>query len=165
MERPGEQVYNWFNSLVALNGYFNWLTIYISHYRFRKGLKAQGIDYKSFKLYDKFFPYTTYVGSFIIFVLFIAQFYIGIYPLDDEGMSAAERTQNFFLTYLCVPLFVGCYTYYKLRWRGSYVKPEEMDFSAGKQWDKIEEIEEIKYEEKENSRKGVFNRFMERYFA
>lgn len=79
---------------------------YLAHSRFRPGLKVQGLDYKKFKLYDKPLPWDTYLVTFIIFCMFVAQFYIGLFPLDDKGMSAKERCQSFFLIYLCVPLFI-----------------------------------------------------------
>ncbi|KAG7906980.1 hypothetical protein KL905_003997 [Ogataea polymorpha] len=158
--KTGEQVYNWFNSLCALNGYFTWLSIYWSHYRFRAGLKAQGINYKTLPLYDKFFPWTTYTATFIIIALFIGQFYIGLYPLGGNSMSAADRAENFFLTYLCVPLFGLCWLYYKLRFKTKLVKPEDMNFSYAKKWNEIEELRAT--EKKKPSRIGVF---IERYLA
>ncbi|KAG7878662.1 hypothetical protein KL938_003805 [Ogataea parapolymorpha] len=158
--KTGEQVYNWFNSLCALNGYFTWLCIYWSHYRFRAGLKAQGINYRTLPLYDRFFPWTTYTATFIILVLFIGQFYIGLYPLGGSTMSAADRAENFFLTYLCVPLFGLCWLYYKLRFKTKLVKPEDMNFSYAKKWDEIEELRAT--EKKKPSQIGVF---VERYLA
>ncbi len=161
----GEVVYNWFNSLCALNGYFTWLSIYLSHWRFRKGLAAQGIDYKKFKLYDRLFPWTTYSATFIIFCLFVAQFYIGIFPLGGDDMSAAARTQNFFLTYLCVPLFLGCYAYYKIRYKSQLKKPEDMNFSYGKKWDEVEQLEAVRDAEKSKSTKSKINVYVERFLA
>ncbi|KAG7712896.1 hypothetical protein KL950_000767 [Ogataea haglerorum] len=158
--KTGQQVYNWFNSLCALNGYFTWLSIYWSHYRFRAGLKAQGIDYKTLPLYDKFFPWTTYSATFIIIVLFIGQFYIGLYPLGGSSMLASARAENFFLTYLCVPLFGVCWLYYKLRYKTTLVKPEDMNFSYAKKWDEIEELRAT--EKKKTSKIGVF---VENYLA
>ena len=161
----GEVVYNWFNSLCALNGYFTWLAIYFSHFRFRSGLKAQGINFKKFKLYDKLFPWTTYTSSFIIFCLFVAQFYIGIFPLGGKDMSARDRVENFFLTYLCVPLFFGCYAYYKLRHKTMLKKPEEMNFYYGRKWDEVEEKEAIEEAQETKSAKTRFNIFAEKFLA
>lgn len=163
--KTGEVVYNWFNSLCALNGYFTWLAIYMAHYRFRAGLKARGINYKSFKLYDRFFPWTTYSATLIIFALFVSQFYIGIFPLGGENMSAADRCENFFMTYLCVPLFIICWAYYKIRWKTKFKKPEEMNFSYGAKWDEIERLENIRDAEKEKTTKGRLNVFAERFLA
>lgn len=161
----GQVVYNWFNSLCALNGYFCWLAIYSAHYRFRQGLKAQGIDYKSFKLYDRFFPWTTYSAAFIVFCLFISQFYIGLFPLGGADMSAKERCQNFFMTYLCVPLFFGCWAYYRIRHKSKFVKPEDMNFTYGKKWDEIEEREEIEEAKKGTTTKGRLNVYVEKFLA
>lgn len=161
----GQVVYNWFNSLCALNGYFTWLAIYMAHYRFRAGLKAQGIDFKKFKLYDKFFPWTTYSATFIIFCLFVSQFYIGLFPLGGDDMTPAQRCESFFLTYLCVPLFFVCWAYYKLRHKTKFLKPEEMNFNYGRKWDEIEEMEAIEEAKKEETVKGRFNVFAERFLA
>lgn len=162
----GQVVYDWFNSLCALNGYFTWLAIYFAHYRFRAGLKAQGIDFKKFKLYDRFFPWTTYSATFIIFCLFVAQFYIGLFPLHDKGMDAKDRAKNFFLTYLCVPLFGLCWLYYKLRWKTVLKKPEDMNFSYGKKWDEIEELEARQKAAKGGSdKKDRIDALVEKYLA
>lgn len=161
----GVQIFNWFNSLVALNGYFTWLSIYFAHFRFRKGLKVQGFDFRKFKIYDRFFPWTTYLGTFVIMVLFIAQFYIAIWPLDDAGMSAGTRTENFFLTYLCVPIFFGCWAYYKYRYHTHLVKYEDMDFHSAREWDAIEEREDALDAEKGKTTRGKFSVFCQRFLA
>ncbi|KAG0681502.1 hypothetical protein C6P42_004101 [Pichia californica] len=166
--QSGEVAYNWFSSLCALNGYFTWLAIYWAHFRFRSGLKAQGIDFHKFKLYDRFFPWTTYSATLIIFALFIAQFYIGLFPLGGEDMSARARCENFFLTYLCVPLFGVCWAYYKIRWKTKVVAPEDMNFSFGKKWDEIEKMEEEEEAVKTSGKKTLrqrLNVFSEKFLA
>lgn len=160
----GTTVYDWIVSLVGLNGYVLWITIYLTHYRFRLGLKAQGIDFHKFKIYDKLFPYDTYVAVVSVIILLGFQFYLGLYPLDDTGMTARERCQNFFLTWLYIPLFIVLYSYYKIRHRTKMVPPDEMDFSYAKEWDLIEEQEQATLLNT-HSKREKYSALAEKYLA
>lgn len=87
----------------------NWGLIYLSHIRFRKGLKAQGIDYHSLPFYNRASPWGQYFGLFLIFVFLAAELYFALFPFG--GSPTAE---GFFSTYLSVPLFILDYVGYKV---------------------------------------------------
>ncbi|GME36576.1 putative amino acid permease protein [Neofusicoccum parvum] len=118
------KVYGWFSSLVGVSSFMNWGLIYLSHIRFRKGLKAQGIDYHSLPFYNRASPWGQYFGLFLIFVFLAAELYFALFPFG--GSPTAE---GFFSTYLSVPLFILDYVGYKLWFRTKVVKPKEMDFT------------------------------------
>ncbi|KAK8258249.1 amino acid permease/ SLC12A domain-containing protein [Phyllosticta capitalensis] len=127
------QVYNWFSSLVGISGFLQWGTIYWMHIRFRKGLKAQGIDAKSLPFYDRFAPFTQYVGLLVIFLIMVMEFYLALWPFG--GKPSAE---GFFSTYIAAPLFVIDYFAYKWWYKTKIVKPEDMDFTEAFHFDEIE---------------------------
>ncbi|OMP85440.1 putative amino-acid permease meu22 [Diplodia seriata] len=128
-----EQVYNWFSSLVGISGFLQWATIYWMHIRFRKGLRAQGIEHKTLPFHDMFAPWSQYAGLVVIFLILVAEFYLAIFPFD-----AKPSAENFFATYIAAPLFVFDYFAYKWWYKTKIVRPEDMDFSEAFIFDELE---------------------------
>lgn len=87
----------------------NWILIYLSHIRFRRGLAAQGISYKTLPFHTVIAPYAQYFGIVLVFCFLAAQLYFAIFPFS--GKPSAE---NFFSTYITVPLFFIDYFGYKV---------------------------------------------------
>ncbi|KAF1345026.1 amino acid permease/ SLC12A domain-containing protein [Delphinella strobiligena] len=92
-------VYNWFSSLARP---------YLSHIRFRRGLKAQGIDYKTLPFPSHGAPYLQYFGPLILLFIFGCEFYLSAWPLSEKPSA-----ESFFASYLAVPLFIVDYYAYK----------------------------------------------------
>lgn len=123
----GAQVYNWFSSLVsyvcfrvfielnahhiqvAIAGLVQWASVYLSHIRFRRGLKAQGIDYKTLPFLSYGAPYLQYFGLLILLFIFGCEFYLSAWPLGEKPSA-----ESFFASYLAVPLFIVDYFAYKV---------------------------------------------------
>jgi amino acid transporter len=89
------------------------LLIYVAHIRFRQGLKAQGIDYKTLPFRDRFASYSQYLGLVLIILFLVAQLYFAIFPFTGKPSA-----KNFFSTYITVPLFLFDYVVYKVRLPG-----------------------------------------------
>jgi amino acid transporter len=104
------EVYNWFSSLVGVASFCNWVLIYLSHIRFRQGLAAQGIDYKTLPFWTPIAPYAQYFGILLVLCFLAAQLYFAIFPFSGTPSSA----ENFFSTYITVPLFIVDYFAYKV---------------------------------------------------
>ncbi|KAL4794092.1 amino acid permease/ SLC12A domain-containing protein [Aspergillus venezuelensis] len=130
------QVYNWFSNLVGVSSFCNWFLIYVSHIRFRQGLKAQGVDYKTLAFRDRFAPYSQWLGVVLITLFLAAQLYFAIFPFT--GKPSAE---NFFATYITVPLFLIDWVLYKYWFKTKFVASKDMDFTAAKYFDRIEQDE------------------------
>jgi amino acid transporter len=109
LNNTAKLVYSWFSSLVGVASFCNWFLIYLAHVRFRKGLKAQGIDYKKLPFYTRAAPYSQYFGMLLVVCFLAAQLYFAIFPFT--GRPSAK---NFFATYITVPLFVIDYFGYKV---------------------------------------------------
>ncbi|KAL4756355.1 amino acid permease/ SLC12A domain-containing protein [Aspergillus foveolatus] len=136
LNNTSTQVYNWFSNLVGISSFCNWFLIYVSHIRFRQGLKSQGIDNRTLPYRDRFAPYSQYLGMVLIILFLAAQLYFAIYPFT--GNPSAE---NFFATYITVPLFFVDYVLYKLYFKTKLVAPKDMDFGPAKYFDRIDEDE------------------------
>jgi amino acid transporter len=83
--------------------------IYVSHIRFRQGLKSQGIDNRTLPYRDRFAPYSQYLGMVLIILFLAAQLYFAIYPFTGNPSAG-----NFFAMYITVPLFFVDYVLYKV---------------------------------------------------
>lgn len=94
---------------VGVSSFMNWGLIYLSHIRFRAGLKSQGIDYHSLPFYNRASPWGQYLGLLLIFVFLAAELYFALFPFG--GSPTAE---GFFSTYMSVPLFILDYVGYKV---------------------------------------------------
>ena len=106
-------------SLCGIAGVYNWLTISVAHYRFRKGWIKQGhtldeLDYKS-----PFFPYGSW---FCIIVCIIVCFGSNYTVFTDFTWF------NFITCYAIIPLSIIMFFVYKKKRGSVWVKYEDMDF-------------------------------------
>jgi amino acid transporter len=68
-------VFNWFQSLTTVGGFFSWASINLTYIFFYRGLKAQGIDRSTFSYHNPFQPYLAYWGvSWNVFFILINGF-------------------------------------------------------------------------------------------
>ncbi|CAI4046603.1 hypothetical protein SUVZ_11G2500 [Saccharomyces uvarum] len=124
-----EDVFNWLLALSGLSSLFTWGGICICHIRFRKALTAQGrsVDELSFK--SPTGVWGSYWGLFMIVIMFIAQFYVALFPVG--GSPSAE---GFFEAYLSFPLVLAMYIghkIYKRNWK-LLIPAGEMDIDSGR---------------------------------
>jgi len=94
---------------VDISTLFQWAGTFISRIQFRKGLKAQGIDYRSLPFRDFVAPYAQYLA--LVVVVFIAgcEFYLACFPFGEKG-----SVKSFFSSYIAAPLFFLEYFAYKV---------------------------------------------------
>ena len=90
--------------------FLDWAFIFISHLRFRQGLKAQGISTDKLPWKTWMGTYGTWIGlTGSIFFLGV-EFYYSIFPIGEKPSA-----ENFFSNYITVPLFFLDYFAYKVR--------------------------------------------------
>ncbi|OJJ82336.1 uncharacterized protein ASPGLDRAFT_152927 [Aspergillus glaucus CBS 516.65] len=131
----GAVVYEWFSDLVGISTLFQWAGIFISHIRFRRGLKAQGIDYRSLPFRDSVAPYAQYLA--LVVVVFIAgcEFYLACFPFGEKGSA-----KSFFSSYIAAPLFFVDYLAYKFYFKSKIVPASEMDFKEAFAFDEEDRL-------------------------
>lgn len=85
---------------MGISTLFQWTGVFISHIQFRRGVKAQGIEFRSLPFRDFLAPYAQYLA--LVVVLFIAgcEFYLSWFPFGEKGSA-----KSFFSTYIAAPLF------------------------------------------------------------
>ncbi|AMD22378.1 HGR039Cp [Eremothecium sinecaudum] len=106
-----DSIFTWLLAISGLSQMFIWMSICLSHIRFRDAMKAQGrslgeVGYKS---------QTGYWGSWIAVILasliLVAQFWVSLSPVGEDGKLNANA---FFQSYLAAPILVVLYFGYKI---------------------------------------------------
>lgn len=91
----GNQVFNWLLALSGLSTIFTWLAIVVTHIRFRKAWKVQGHSTEELPFKAIAGVWGSWVAVFLIAIVLIAQFYIGLFPVGGVDGPGA-RAESFF---------------------------------------------------------------------
>ncbi|KAG2204133.1 hypothetical protein INT47_011616 [Mucor saturninus] len=116
-------VFTWLTCLTSLAGLITWVTISVTHIRFRQGYLSQGRSITALPYVAPFFPFcdifVIIAGTIIIFGQGYKSF---IAPITPTGVIS---------TYIGLILAVVLYAVHKIWKRPSFVKNSEMDFETG----------------------------------
>jgi lysine-specific permease len=114
-------VYLWLLNLSGLTGFFNWISIALSHYRFRKGFLKQGRSLSELPYRAKLFPFGPILA--LVACLFI------IFGQDYQAFVAQQIDwQSIIVTYIGIPVFIGIWIVHKTLTRSKIVRYEDMNF-------------------------------------
>ncbi|KAG2065996.1 hypothetical protein BDR04DRAFT_1107476 [Suillus decipiens] len=117
-----ETVFNWFQYLTVMGGFFGWLSINITYIFFYRGLQCQGIDRRQLHYWNPLQPWLSVWGA-IWCILFIL--------INGYTVFWDFNTSEFLTSYLNIPLFFGLFLFWKTTRRTAIWKPDEMDFTTG----------------------------------
>ncbi|MBT2656664.1 amino acid permease [Bacillus sp. ISL-18] len=115
-------VYSWLLNAAGLAGYISWLSISVTHYRFRKAFIAQGRDFKDLPYVAKWFPLGPILATVLCLVAMLGsnyQAFIGD-KIDWYGIL---------VSYIGLPLFLFGYLSYKVVKKSKMVPLQDADFS------------------------------------
>jgi lysine-specific permease len=116
-------VFTWLTCLTSLAGLITWVSISITHIRFRQGYISQGRSLTSLPYAAPFFPFcdifVIVLGTIVIFGQGYTSF---IAPITASGVIS---------TYIGLILAVVLYLSHRLWKRPAFVKNEDMDFETG----------------------------------
>ncbi|MGL4667698.1 MAG: amino acid permease [Saezia sp.] len=118
-------VYLWLLNMSGMTGFIAWLGIAISHYRFRKGMMAQGMDLSILPYRASLFPFGPVFAFVLCLIITLGQNYQAFLQdtIDWGGVVA---------TYVGLPLFIIIMFGYKIVKGTKWVKYEDMDLSRAK---------------------------------
>lgn len=117
-----ETVFNWFQHLCVMGGFFGWLSINITYIFFYRGLQYQGIDRRKLHYWNPLQPWLS-IWGLIWCMLFIL--------INGYSVFWDFNASDLLTSYLNIPLFFGLFLFWKIT-RGTVVwKPDEMDFTTG----------------------------------
>ena len=128
-------VLNWFSNLTALSGFIVWGTICSTYLRFKKGVKAQGIDRRQFRLANRFQPWPAYWVIFWAVTIILCNGWQNF----TKGNFVAT---SFVIAYLNLPVFLLLILIHWIVKRPRWLAPNELDFVSN-----IPSDEEVSYEE------------------
>jgi amino acid transporter len=143
-----DDIFNWLLALSALSAVFTWLSICLSHIRFRKGWRVQGHSLSELAFRSQPGLIGSYVGLFFNCLVLIGQFWVAFAPFHYDDLSTSERLQRFFCVYLALPVTIAFYVPYKLYYRTSVVRSHNMDLHTGIRELNIEALIEEEREER-----------------
>lgn len=151
-----EEIFIWLAAIAGLSELFTWSGIMISHIRFRSAMKVQGRDSNEIGYKAITGVYGSYIGTFVNFLVFFAQFWIALAP--PGGKISAE---SFFQSYLAFPIFFFFYFGYMIYNRDFTIltKLEDIDLDYHR---RIYDPEFIKRENEENKLKLKHSSFLVR---
>jgi amino acid transporter len=129
--RQGD-VFNWLLALSGLSCVFTWMSICLCHIRFRQAWKKAGHSVKELPFAAHGGVIGSYLGAGFNILVFIAQFYDGIWPVGYGEMTGGEIAQNFFEVYLAAPIIIISYIGYKLWYKTKFVSIANIDIVTGR---------------------------------
>ncbi|KAJ5580331.1 uncharacterized protein N7459_006316 [Penicillium hispanicum] len=118
-------VFNWFVNFTNTSGFISWICCCVVFFRFRKAIKAQGIEapYRS-----RLQPYGAYFGMAGATLMMLINGFTVFFPSEWS-------VSNFFTAYIGIPAFLMLYFGHRaLFWSDPWAwRPDEVDMQTGLQ--------------------------------
>jgi amino acid transporter len=125
-------VFDWLIAISGLATIFIWFSICLCHIRFRRAWAGRGRSLNSLPFTSQVGVVGSYLGLVLNFLVFIAQFWVGAFPLGWDQMDAGMVAQNFFRKFMSMPVIVLLYVGHKIFCRTHYVRERDMDVDTGR---------------------------------
>ena len=152
-------VFNWLLALSGLSCIFIWFSISLAQIRVNYACKVQGIDSKNVPFKAIGGDYGAYFSMLINVLILMAQFYVGLYPINGKSLNAS----TFFQAYLAVPIVLVFYVGHKL-WTKNwswYIKAKDIDITTGRNIvDSDFELQAMEFEKEMEPKKSIMHRFV-----
>ncbi|KAI3614271.1 amino-acid permease inda1 [Moniliophthora roreri] len=143
----GDEVFDWLLAISGLATLFTWGSILLCHIRFRRAWKVQGHSVEELPFQALGGIYGSIVGVILIVLVFIAQFYVAIWPVGSAGLSGRERAESFFKSFLAGPIILVNWTAGYAWKRTRPLRAHEIDLDTGrKTWYTAEQMREYRAE-------------------
>ncbi|ELU44206.1 amino acid transporter [Rhizoctonia solani AG-1 IA] len=133
-------VFNWLYNISSITGLITWFIILVSYLRMYYGLKKQGISRDDFPYKAPFQPYASWFGAIFVFLVLLFNGFT-VFLRGNWDVTV------FLAAYICIPIFVVFYLYWKIAKRTKWVRLEDIDFVTGRrELDEVAEQEEARYQ-------------------
>ncbi|WP_294902823.1 amino acid permease [Tatumella sp. UBA2305] len=118
-----QTVYMWLLNTSGMTGFIAWLGIAVSHYRFRRGYIANGLDLSALPYRSGLFPLGPVFAFVLCLLITLGQNYQAFMAdtIDWYGVAA---------TYIGIPLFLVIWLGYKWTRGTRFVRYQDMEFPA-----------------------------------
>jgi amino acid transporter len=121
----GGVVFEWFVNITSITGLITWDIILITYVRFYQGLAYHGIDRDKLPYKAPFQPYASYFGIFCINLIIL---FNGFQVFLSKGWDV----NTFVAAYICLPIFLVFYFFWKILMLPKFVRVADMDFTTGR---------------------------------
>ncbi|PBP27594.1 amino-acid permease inda1 [Diplocarpon rosae] len=125
----GNTVFNWLLALSGLAALFTWGSICLAHIRFRKAWAAQGHTLDEIPFQAIGGVGGSWLGLFLVGVCMVAQFYSALCPVGVSGIGTA---QDFFMSYLALPVVLLFWAIGYLWKRQGWLRTSQIDVDTGR---------------------------------
>lgn len=142
-------VLNWLLAISALSSLFTWASICLAHIRFRRAWQKRGRSLADLAFRSQPGVIGSWIGLVCNFLVMVAQFWVGAWPIDYGDNTVAQNVENLFLQYLAVPIVIIMWLGHKLYFRTSYVRIEDMDIDTGRRDFNLTLLSALEEEEKQ----------------
>jgi yeast amino acid transporter len=140
-------VLDWLVALSGLSSIITWGSICLAHIRFRKAWKANGHSLDELAFTSQPGIIGSWIGFIFNILILVAQFWTGAWPEGYQTMTSADQAKSFFLAYLGAPIVLIFYIFYKVRYKTSIMRVEDMDLQTGMRELNIRELLKAEREE------------------
>jgi amino acid transporter len=135
------QVFDWLLALSGLSTLFTWLSICVTHIRFRRAWKVQGHSLEELPFQALGGVYGSFMGAALIVIVLIAQFYVALWPIGGMKETGGEVAETFFKAYLAAPVLLLFYIIGFAWKRTTPKRAHEIDLDTGrKSWLTVEDM-------------------------
>ncbi|KAL6940252.1 hypothetical protein ACO0QE_004150 [Hanseniaspora vineae] len=133
-------VFDWLYALAGLAALFSWASICLCHIRFRLALAFQGRSTEELSWKSPLGVGGSWYGLLIIICVFIAEFWVAVWPEGYKEMSGKAIATSFFETYLSMVIVIIMYVGRKIWCRNfKFLIPlSEIDLDTGRRNSDIE---------------------------
>lgn len=149
--------FTWLSTIAGLSGQLIYLSIMCCHIRHRMGMKAQGIPLSELEWKSPLGLWGSVAGSITSIVLLGLQFWVALFPLNNDGKASAV---SFFQTWLSAAIILVVFVVHYAIYRDPWVANRDLDLHTGiRVTDKEELRREIQLEKEKLAAKPWIVRF------
>ncbi|EDO19124.1 hypothetical protein Kpol_2000p92 [Vanderwaltozyma polyspora DSM 70294] len=153
------EVFSWLLAISGLSQLFTWITICVSHIRFRRAMQVQGRSLGEVGYLSQSGVYGSAYAAIMLFLALIAQFWVAIAPIGEGKLDA----ENFFQNYLAMPILIAFYFGYRV-WKRDwklFIRAKDIDLDTHRQIFDENILRQEDEEYKEKLRNGpMWRRFL-----
>ncbi|RYP38126.1 hypothetical protein DL767_002643 [Monosporascus sp. MG133] len=125
-------ILEWLLSISGLSSIFTWGSICLAHIRFRQGWAAKGHSLQELAFTSQCGVVGSWLGFMFNLLVLVAQFWVGLWPVDYQRMSSRDQIRNLSLQYMAAPIVLVSYVAHRLWFRTSVIYIEDMDLDTGR---------------------------------
>ncbi|KAM5451269.1 histidine permease [Microsporum audouinii] len=144
-----DEAFTWMIAISGLSAIMTWSSICLAHIRFRRGWHAQGHSLDELTFRSQPGVIGSYIGLAFNMLVLVAQFWVGLFPIELKDKSSKGHAQSWFSVYLAAPIVLVFYVPYKIWFRTSIVRAKDMDLKTGRRDMDISDLIAEEREERE----------------